>query len=73
MSSPRTPVLIVGGGPVGLCLALFLDHWDVPCTILNTGETARMHPKGNGQNARTSTVKIVAVSEMMANLCTRLY
>ena len=48
-----TPVLIIGGGPVGLCLALFLDYWDIPCTILNTGETARIHPKGNGQNART--------------------
>lgn len=48
-----TPVLIVGGGPVGLCLALFLDYWHVPCTIINKSSTARIHPKGNGQNART--------------------
>lgn len=48
-----TPVLIIGGGPVGLCLALFFNYWDIPCTIINTSETSRMHPKGNGQNART--------------------
>ena len=48
-----TPVLIIGGSPVSLCLALFLDYWDIPSTILNTTETARIHPKGNGQNART--------------------
>lgn len=52
-SAKSTPVLIVGGGPVGLSLALFLDYWDVPSTIVNIGATARMHPKGNGQNART--------------------
>lgn len=52
-AAQSTPVLIVGGGPVGLSLALFLDYWDVPCTIFNIGATARMHPKGNGQNART--------------------
>ena len=48
-----TPVLIVGGGPVGLCLALLLNYWEIPCTIINYGESSRMHPKGNGQNART--------------------
>ena len=48
-----TPILIIGGGPVGLNLALFLNYRDIPCTIINTGETSRMHPKGNGQNART--------------------
>lgn len=48
-----TPVVIVGGGPVGLCLSLFLDYYNIKCTIINTGTEARMHPKGNGQNART--------------------
>lgn len=48
-----TPVAIVGGGPVGLVLALFLDFYGVKCTIFNTEPEARWHPKGNGQNART--------------------
>ena len=48
-----TPVAIVGGGPVGLVLALLLDYHGVRCTIFNTEPEARWHPKGNGQNART--------------------
>jgi 2-polyprenyl-6-methoxyphenol hydroxylase-like FAD-dependent oxidoreductase len=46
-------VAIVGGGPVGLVLALFLDFHGLKSTIFNTEPTARWHPKGNGQNART--------------------
>jgi 2-polyprenyl-6-methoxyphenol hydroxylase-like FAD-dependent oxidoreductase len=56
MSVPKetnTPVAIVGGGPVGLVLALLLDYHGVPCTIFNTEPHSRWHPKGNGQNART--------------------
>jgi 2-polyprenyl-6-methoxyphenol hydroxylase-like FAD-dependent oxidoreductase len=56
MSSPKetnTPVAIVGGGPVGLVLALLLDFHGVRCTIFNTEPHSRWHPKGNGQNART--------------------
>ena len=49
----QTPVAIVGGGPVGLVLALFLDFHGAKCTIFNTEPTRRWHPKGNGQNART--------------------
>jgi 2-polyprenyl-6-methoxyphenol hydroxylase-like FAD-dependent oxidoreductase len=48
-----TPVAIVGGGPVGLVLALLLDYHGVKCTIFNTEPHERWHPKGNGQNART--------------------
>lgn len=44
---------IVGGGPVGLVLALFLDFHGVDCTIFNAEPESRWHPKGNGQNART--------------------
>jgi 2-polyprenyl-6-methoxyphenol hydroxylase-like FAD-dependent oxidoreductase len=49
----QIPVAIVGGGPVGLVLALYLDFYGVRCTIFNTEPEARLHPKGNGQNART--------------------
>jgi 2-polyprenyl-6-methoxyphenol hydroxylase-like FAD-dependent oxidoreductase len=48
-----TQVAIVGGGPVGLVLALFLDFFGARCTIFNTEPESRWHPKGNGQNART--------------------
>src|SRR3974390_3844579 len=48
-----TPVAIVGGAPVGLCLALFLDRFGVQSTVFNIEQTTRWHPKGNGQNART--------------------
>jgi 2-polyprenyl-6-methoxyphenol hydroxylase-like FAD-dependent oxidoreductase len=59
MSAPKetnTPVAIVGGGPVGLVLALLLDHHGVKCTIFNTEPHSRWHPKGNGQNARTMEI-----------------
>ena len=49
----QTQIAIVGGGPVGLVLALFLDFHGVECTIFNTEPESRWHPKGNGQNART--------------------
>jgi 2-polyprenyl-6-methoxyphenol hydroxylase-like FAD-dependent oxidoreductase len=47
------PVTIVGGGPVGLLLALLLDFHGIRSTIINTEPNERWHPKGNGQNART--------------------
>jgi 2-polyprenyl-6-methoxyphenol hydroxylase-like FAD-dependent oxidoreductase len=48
-----TPVAIIGGGPVGLVLALYLDFFGVKSTLFNIETEARWHPKGNGQNART--------------------
>lgn len=48
-----TEVAIVGSGPVGLVLALFLDFYGVRSTLFNTEPHSRWHPKGNGQNART--------------------
>lgn len=50
---PHTPVAIVGGGPVGLMLAMFLDFHGVACTVFNTERTVRPHPKGSTQNSRT--------------------
>jgi len=48
-----TSVAIIGGGPVGLMLALFLDRFGVKSTVFNIEKTTRWHPKGNGQNSRT--------------------
>ena len=44
---------IVGGGPIGLALALHLDMYGVKSTVFNTEPEARWHPKGNIHNART--------------------
>ncbi len=48
-----SPVCIVGGGPVGLTLALFLDYFGVKSTVFDIEKTTRWHPKGNGQNSRS--------------------
>jgi 2-polyprenyl-6-methoxyphenol hydroxylase-like FAD-dependent oxidoreductase len=49
----HTPVAIVGGGPVGLALALFLDRHNVASVVFNTEAETRWHPKGSTHNART--------------------
>ncbi len=49
----RVPVAIVGGGPVGLLLALFLDHYGVRSVIFNNEPEVRRHPKGSTHNSRT--------------------
>lgn len=53
MHDHRTSVAIIGGGPVGLMLALFLDRHDVRSTVFNTESATRFHPKGNTHNSRT--------------------
>jgi 2-polyprenyl-6-methoxyphenol hydroxylase-like FAD-dependent oxidoreductase len=49
----RIPVAIVGGGPIGLMLALFLDLYGVRSVLFNTEETTRWHPKGSTEGSRT--------------------
>ena len=41
----ETPVLIVGGGPIGLALALDLGWRGMPCTLIEQGDGAVDHPK----------------------------
>jgi 2-polyprenyl-6-methoxyphenol hydroxylase-like FAD-dependent oxidoreductase len=56
MPQPETrsvPVAIVGGGPVGLTLALFLDRMGVKSVLFNTEATTRWHPRGSTQGSRT--------------------
>lgn len=56
MSNPDThaaPIAIVGGGPVGLMLALQLDQQGVKSVLFNIDETTRWHPKGATHNSRT--------------------
>lgn len=49
----RRPVLVVGGGPVGMFLAADLARYGVPSLLVNTDRTTRWFPKGNTHNART--------------------
>src|SRR5829696_7221918 len=49
----HTPIAIVGGGPVGLMLALFLDRHGVRSVVFNTEASSRHHPKGSTHNSRT--------------------
>ena len=52
-STSQVEIGIVGGGPIGLTLALFLDRLGVRCALFNTAPTTRWHPKGSTQGART--------------------
>ncbi|MEU6407090.1 FAD-dependent monooxygenase [Streptomyces sp. NPDC046985] len=49
----QVPVLVVGGGPVGLVLALLLDAHGVDCAVLDEQDGSFSHPRGNTHNART--------------------
>ena len=49
----QTDVAIVGGGPVGMVLAMQLDAWGLSTVLVNTEQKVRRHPKGNTHNART--------------------
>jgi 2-polyprenyl-6-methoxyphenol hydroxylase-like FAD-dependent oxidoreductase len=49
----ETPILIAGGGPVGLALALELGWRGVPCTLIEQGDGRIVTPKMNEVNTRT--------------------
>ena len=52
-SVTRPPVLIVGGGPVGLGLAADLGWRGVACTVVEQGDGSIAHPRATAENART--------------------
>ena len=63
------PIAIVGGGPVGLVLALFLDRYGVRSVLFNTDDGSRQHPKGSTQNARTlEHFRSLGISERVRKL-----
>ena len=49
----HVPVLIAGGGPVGLALSMELASRGVRNLLVNDAETPSKHPKGNSLNCRT--------------------
>lgn len=49
----ETPVLIVGGGPIGLALALDLGWRGIACTLVERGDGRIDMPKMNVVNVRT--------------------
>ena len=49
-------VAVVGGGPVGMVLALLLNRFGVDCVIFNTEPDTRLHPKGSTEGARTMEI-----------------
>lgn len=53
---PHTPVIIVGGGPVGLAAALELARMDVPSVLLEQHDSTSWHPKTRNFNTRTMEI-----------------
>ena len=51
-----TPVLIVGGGPAGLTLAIDLGQRGIRCTVIDKLERHGPHPKLERANARTMEI-----------------
>ena len=49
----HVPVLIVGGGPVGMVLAASLAGFKIRALLVNTEPSSRWFPKGSTHNART--------------------
>ncbi len=53
VAARKIPVLIVGGGPVGLALAAELGFHGVPCELVEQTDGAIVTPKMNEVNVRT--------------------
>src|SRR5687767_8954639 len=52
----RVPVFIVGGGPVGLALALALDRFGIRSLVVERSPTTTDHPKSRGCWVRTMEI-----------------
>ena len=53
MADNRVAVLIIGGGPVGICLAMELAWRGVRNLLVNQRPSTSTHPKGSTLNSRT--------------------
>ncbi|MCJ1382620.1 hypothetical protein MMC17_005733 [Xylographa soralifera] len=52
-SDTHVPVLIVGGGIVGLCASLFLSHYGIHSLLIERHSGTSIHPRARSVNART--------------------
>jgi 2-polyprenyl-6-methoxyphenol hydroxylase-like FAD-dependent oxidoreductase len=50
------PVIIVGGGPVGLSAALELARFNVPSVVIERHDSTSWHPKARNLNTRTMEI-----------------
>jgi 2-polyprenyl-6-methoxyphenol hydroxylase-like FAD-dependent oxidoreductase len=55
-ASVEAPVLIVGGGPVGLTASILLSRHGVPSLLVERHPGTSIHPKARGINARTMEI-----------------
>lgn len=53
VSLNSTRVFVVGGGPVGLAMALLLDRFEIPFVVVEKSPTTTDHPKSRGCWPRT--------------------
>src|SRR5437867_10998506 len=56
MSEPSYPVVIGGGGPVGLVAALELARYGIRSLLLERHEGTTWHPKARNLNTRTMEI-----------------
>lgn len=63
------PVLIIGGGPVGLSMALALDRFGIPCTVIERSPTTTAHPRARGLSGRTMEIyRVWGIEEAVRSL-----
>jgi 2-polyprenyl-6-methoxyphenol hydroxylase-like FAD-dependent oxidoreductase len=51
--APHTKLLIVGGGPVGMAMAVLLDRFGIDYVLVERAEHVTDHPKARGCDIRT--------------------
>jgi 2-polyprenyl-6-methoxyphenol hydroxylase-like FAD-dependent oxidoreductase len=56
MKKTQIPVLIVGGGLVGLTAALCLEKYKIPYLLVERHAGTSIHPRANGMNIRTMEI-----------------
>ncbi|MFJ9818095.1 FAD-dependent monooxygenase [Streptomyces sp. NPDC101151] len=73
MPSNHVPVLIVGGGTVGLAAAAFLGHHGVSATVVERQPGPLDHPRALGINERTlELLREIGLEEAVDDVCGRL-